>query len=274
MDGEREVRVGDEAGDADPDRRGSRRRCRRTALALSRRRTSTIVHGNGVRTSSTFPWRESIETKLRLRPVVHVAGRVAEVFQYAPRAMFSHPPDRLARHRHQHPALARRAPSRRRSPRGPARARAPRSRVAMSNSSSANDRLVASSALVLEVRRAGASATRPRASGRAGRCRRSGRSPSRSAHSAVSTPSPQPTSRIDAGAALLPQLVERRLEARHQAPDDRVLASRTCRRCCRSGPASACAVTASVPLARRSSPWRGRPRRPWSALVGRRLPGS
>ena len=76
--------------------------------------------------------------------------------------------------------------------------------------------------LVLEVRRRCAWPTRPGAPGRRGRCRRCAPSPRRCAHSCVSTPSPQPTSRSECGAAWREQLVERALEARHQPPDDRV----------------------------------------------------
>src|SRR4051794_31684696 len=40
-----------------------------------------------------------------LRPVVHVAGRIAERLPVRAARHVDHPPDRLARHRHEQPAL-------------------------------------------------------------------------------------------------------------------------------------------------------------------------
>ena len=61
------------------------------------------------------------------RPVVHVAGRVAQRLPVGAAAHVRRAPQRLARHRHEDPALRRSAASRRACPRDPARARAPRS---------------------------------------------------------------------------------------------------------------------------------------------------
>ena len=95
---------------------------------------------------------------------------------------------------------ARRAPSRRASPPARARARAPRSRTPCRTRRRRTTGAGASSDAELEVRRGRRShSARSLGSSRSMPTMRP--SPGRSAHSTVSTPSPQPTSRIERGAA-------------------------------------------------------------------------
>ena len=180
-----------------------------------------MVHGNGERASTTSPWRDSSDTNERLDQWLRWPGRVAEVAQVGAAGHVQPAPQRLARHRDEQPALRRRAPSRRRCARGRARARGPRSRVAMSNSPSANGRF---SAFITRYSRFGAWRFSHSAwsAGSSRSMPTTRRSPRRRAHFSTSTPSPQPTSRIDCGAACDEQLVERALEAGHQAAHDRV----------------------------------------------------
>ena len=48
-----------------------------------------MVHGSGVRTSSTFPYRDRSDTKLTLDQWFRWPGVLPRSRSYAPRAMFS-----------------------------------------------------------------------------------------------------------------------------------------------------------------------------------------
>ena len=166
-----------------------------------------------------------------------MAGGVAELAHVGAAGEVERPPQRLARDRDEQVAARRRGPSRRPCARDRGRARAPRSRrrgrTRRRRTAASRRRTVAE----LEVRRAARVPTRPASFG-------SSRSmPDDPAvaellrpTASVSTPSPQPTSSTEPGAGAREQLVERALEAGHQPAHDRVASSRTCRRCCRSGP--------------------------------------
>ena len=66
-----------------------------------------MVQGNGDRASTTSPWRDSSDTNERLDQWLRCPGVLPSSRRYAPRAMFSAAPERLARDRHEQPAVRR-----------------------------------------------------------------------------------------------------------------------------------------------------------------------
>ena len=229
---EREVEEREDAGRGDADRQDPRAgavaeaalvgcrspaapRARSRARAQPPTRTRHIVHGNGERISTTSPCCGAARMKRPLRPVVDVAGRVAEVLPVGAAGHVRHAPQRLARDRDEQLARARRAPSRRRCPRDRARARAPRSRVAMSNSLSANGMF---SAFI----------TGTRGSARA-----------RSSHSACSCGSSRSIPTMRRSPRLLRPLVREHALAAADVEHRRGEACATARRACARSPSSA-----------------------------------
>ena len=150
---EREVGERDQPGRRDADRAGCGRRGRSRVRAPRRPRRhravshqrgrGSMVHGNGERASTTSPWRDEQLDERALGPVVEVAGRVAEVASVGAAGHVERRATAARAGPTRAGARSPRAPSRRPCARGPARARAPRSRVATSNSPSANGRFSA-----------------------------------------------------------------------------------------------------------------------------------
>ena len=215
---EREVGERDEPGGADPHRQD-----RRPAAVAEDCLEPDKQHGPGEGRAGLLDRAVAREQRHEpaLGPVVHVSGRVAEVAPVRAARHVEPAPERLARHRDQQVPRSPRAPSPPAWPPARARARAPRSPRPGRTRRRANESRVASSARNSRFGRSRfAHSARSFGSSRSMPTMRP--SPSRSAHSTVSTPSPQPTSRTDAGRRARPQLVERRVEAGHQPPDDRV----------------------------------------------------
>ena len=157
---------------AAPDGRSSPPECSAASRAVARHqptRTSSIVHGNGERASMTSPWRASRRSEPALGEVVDVARRVARARAGTRRGPRSAPATAARAAPTRAGGGAPRAPSRRPCARGRARARAPRSRRRGRTRRRRTAGVSAGIVAELEVRRGGASPTRPGAWGPRGR---------------------------------------------------------------------------------------------------------
>ena len=102
---DREVRERHDPREGDADREDAGAAAVAGARGPGQSRTSSIVHGNGERASTTSPWRLEQRDERALGPVVDVPGGVAEVLDVGAARDVEPAPQRLARHRDEQPAL-------------------------------------------------------------------------------------------------------------------------------------------------------------------------